>query len=260
MDIRFGPFQLDLAGHQLLRDGQRVHLPPKVYHLLCVLAEERPRALSRQELHARLWPGALVSDVNLACLVAELRTALGDWRRLVRTVHGFGYAFEGTETPAPGTRHEPPIAIAILPAQVLDADPVTASAAAELTDELITRLGATPGFAVLSLSAARAIAAEPLDLPRLARDRHVAYVVETSVRRDAAGIRVNVRLIDAPSSRTAWSERLLAAPGELADLQASLAGALVDAVHAARANGPRVDAAPSPGAGEADEEVAVGHA
>ena len=63
MDIRFGPFKLDLAGRQLLRDGQRVPLAPKVYHLLCVLAEERPRALSRQELHGRLWPGTFVSDV-----------------------------------------------------------------------------------------------------------------------------------------------------------------------------------------------------
>jgi DNA-binding winged helix-turn-helix (wHTH) protein len=96
--VSFGPFTLDGATHLLLRDPGRqpVHLTPKAYELLWVLVEERPKALSKTELHERLWPSTFVSEATLASLVGELRDALGERgreARYVRTVHGFGYAF-----------------------------------------------------------------------------------------------------------------------------------------------------------------------
>lgn len=272
MDIRFGPFQLDLAGRQLLRDGQRVPVAPKVYHLLCVLAEERPRALSRQELHARLWPGTFVSDVNLACLVAELRTALGEWRRLVRTVHRFGYAFDlplASGAPAGTARDGTRAVVLVLPVVALDGDVATTAAAAELTDELITRLGAVPWLSVLSLCAARMIAGEPPDLPSLARQRHVRFAVEASLRHDAGGLRVNARLIDAASSGSLWSDRLQTPASEWPDLHATLAGALIEAMLAAQPGAPEAALAMEPAGTAAarsgdletgEEEPTVGHA
>jgi DNA-binding winged helix-turn-helix (wHTH) protein len=74
-----------------------VHLSPKALDLLIVLIRERPRALSKAELHAHLWPNTFVSDASLAMLVAELRGALGETARhphCVRTVHRHGYAFQ----------------------------------------------------------------------------------------------------------------------------------------------------------------------
>lgn len=262
MNIRFGPFDLDLAGRQLRRDGQRVPLPPKVYQLLCILAEERPRALSRQELQSRLWPNTFVSDVNLACLVAELRTALGDWRRLLRTIHGFGYALDLPD-PAAGARPTNlALVVLVLPIVALAVEPPAVAAAAELTDELITRLGAAPGVSVLPLMVARTVARDSLELPKLALERHVSFVVEGSVRPDPAGLRVNARLFDAQSGMSVWSERLLAAPRQMADLHATLAGALLDAMRSARRR-PEVVLASSlagAGGGPADEDLDSGHA
>ncbi len=96
MRFRFANFTLDDGRRQLLAGEAPVHVSPKAYELLKVLLEQRPRALSKADLHDRLWPGTFVSDVNLAALVAELRAALGDpgrHGRFIRTVHGFGYAF-----------------------------------------------------------------------------------------------------------------------------------------------------------------------
>jgi len=103
MTWRFDAYVLDGERHQLLEDGAEVHLSPKAYDLLTVFLEARPRALSKADLHGRLWPNTFVSDANLASLVAELRAALGDGGRdgpFIRTVHAFGYAFaaEATET------------------------------------------------------------------------------------------------------------------------------------------------------------------
>jgi DNA-binding winged helix-turn-helix (wHTH) protein len=96
VNVRFGEFTLDLDARQLRGSNGELHLSPKAFELLKVLAENRPRALSKNELHEHLWPATFVSEVNLATLVAEIRDALGDDARkprFIRTAHRFGYAF-----------------------------------------------------------------------------------------------------------------------------------------------------------------------
>jgi FHA domain-containing protein len=75
-----------------------VHLSPKGLQFLELLLENRPRALSKSEIHEKLWPGTFVSDGTLTSLLAEVRSAIEDEAResrFVRTVHRFGYAFSG---------------------------------------------------------------------------------------------------------------------------------------------------------------------
>jgi len=101
VNVRFGEFTLDWDSRQLLRGGSPVHLSPKALELLRVLVESRPKAVSKAELHDRLWPATFVSDATLTSLVAELRGGIGDTARdarFVRTVHRFGYAFCGAAT------------------------------------------------------------------------------------------------------------------------------------------------------------------
>jgi DNA-binding winged helix-turn-helix (wHTH) protein len=94
--IRFGPFTLDLDTRQLTQDSREVHLAPKAFDLLAMLALDRPRVVSKQALMEGLWPGTFVAEANVSNLVSEIRDALGDRARtplFIRTVHGFGYAF-----------------------------------------------------------------------------------------------------------------------------------------------------------------------
>ena len=101
MQVHFGEFTIDTQRRQLRQDDAARHLSPKAFELLLLLLENRPRALSKAELHERLWPSTFVSDATLTSLVAEVRAALGERAahgRFVRTVHQFGYAFEGSAT------------------------------------------------------------------------------------------------------------------------------------------------------------------
>ena len=100
---RLGDAVFDDEARRLVRHGDDVHLSPKAFELLKFLIEQRPRAVSKSELHEHLWPSTFVSDVNLASLVAEVRSALGDSARnsrFVRTAQRFGYAFCGELAPA----------------------------------------------------------------------------------------------------------------------------------------------------------------
>ena len=96
--VRFGPFSLDAATRQLLRNGREVALSPKAFQLLLLLVTNHTRAISKQELQQSLWPSTFVLETNLASLVAEIRRALDDdaaKSQFVRTIHRFGYRFVG---------------------------------------------------------------------------------------------------------------------------------------------------------------------
>jgi DNA-binding winged helix-turn-helix (wHTH) protein len=101
MQVHFGEFTIDTESRQLRQGDTERHLSPKAFEFLRLLVENRPRALSKGELHERLWPSTFVSEATLTSLVAEVRAALRETAgrgRFVRTVHRFGYAFKGTAT------------------------------------------------------------------------------------------------------------------------------------------------------------------
>lgn len=95
MRVRFGDCVFDEEGRLLTRRGAAVDLTPKAFALLAALIEKRPRAIPKQELKDLLWPKTFVAETSLARVVSDLRRALGAEGRLVRTLHGFGYALSG---------------------------------------------------------------------------------------------------------------------------------------------------------------------
>ena len=108
MVLLFGDCRLDLDARLLFQGRREVHLSPKAFELLKLLAESRPRALSKAELIERVWPGVFVSDATLAKVVNQIRSGIADPAgdsRVVRTVHGYGYAFAAEavleDAPAP---------------------------------------------------------------------------------------------------------------------------------------------------------------
>lgn len=113
MRLRFGELTFDGGRRLLIRGPDAVRLSPKAFQLLELLLARRPDAVSKAEIQEVLWPRTFVSETNLPALVNEVRSALGDHARepeFVRTVHGYGYAFEApvrevrTDEPS-GYRH-----------------------------------------------------------------------------------------------------------------------------------------------------------
>jgi DNA-binding winged helix-turn-helix (wHTH) protein len=94
--VLFAGCDLDTDARRFVREGLEIHLSPKAFELLKTLVDSRPRALSKQELLDRIWPGTFVSDASLARAVSEIREAIGEHSRtdgFLQTVHGFGYRF-----------------------------------------------------------------------------------------------------------------------------------------------------------------------
>ena len=89
---------LDDGSRQLLRGAEELRLSPKAFDFLALLVKERPRVVTKTELHQKLWAGVFVSDASVAMVASEVRAALGESARAprrIRTAHGHGYAFQG---------------------------------------------------------------------------------------------------------------------------------------------------------------------
>ncbi len=94
--MRFDEFELDEANAQLTRAGQVLHLPPKAFSVLCVLAAQAGRLVRKDDLFDAVWGHKYVSDSVLKTAISQLRTVLADdaaQPRFIETVARLGYRF-----------------------------------------------------------------------------------------------------------------------------------------------------------------------
>lgn len=110
MPLAFRDLSFDAAARRVTRGGRDLKLTRKAFDLLAMLVERRPEAVSKDDIHARLWPDTYVAEITLHSLVSEIRRAIGEDAsdpQFIRTVHGFGYAFIADSATAemPATAH-----------------------------------------------------------------------------------------------------------------------------------------------------------
>jgi TolB-like protein/DNA-binding winged helix-turn-helix (wHTH) protein/rhodanese-related sulfurtransferase len=94
--LRFGRFLLEPARRLLSIDNQPVQLSSRAFDILALLAENRHRIVSKDEIFATVWRGVAVEDNNLAVQMSALRRALGEPPgdpKIILTIPGRGYRF-----------------------------------------------------------------------------------------------------------------------------------------------------------------------
>lgn len=93
---RFADFELNWETRVLSREGEPVALEPKVLEFIHYLLENRERAVGKDELAEKLWPGRFISDSVITQTVRKARHAVdddGERQAVIGTVRGFGYRF-----------------------------------------------------------------------------------------------------------------------------------------------------------------------
>ncbi len=135
---RFGDVEVNLAAHQVMRDGTELALEPKAFAVLAALLEQAGTALERDELLDRVWGHRHVTPGVLNRVIAQLRKALGDnaeHPRYIQTLHSLGYRLiaevervESRPEPEPSPPHiaSPPTSTAAADSAGV-ADPATGS-------------------------------------------------------------------------------------------------------------------------------------
>jgi DNA-binding winged helix-turn-helix (wHTH) protein/TolB-like protein len=108
--LKVAGFVVDFTQEALLDDaGRPVELRPQAFQVLRHLALNVGRLVTKDELMAAVWPGAVVTDDSLVQAIGDVRRALCDsGHRVVKTVPRRGYLLvaSATSTQAP-ERHAP---------------------------------------------------------------------------------------------------------------------------------------------------------
>jgi DNA-binding winged helix-turn-helix (wHTH) protein len=102
-------FEIDLEREELRTlAGERVHLRPRSFAVLRLLATNAGRLVTKDEILERVWDDAVVAEEALTQCIADIRRALGDAeRKVVRTIPRRGYLL--VTEPAPEARGPAPL-------------------------------------------------------------------------------------------------------------------------------------------------------
>ena len=229
VSYEFGPFRLYASERLLLRDGQPVPLPPKVFDTLLTLIENSGRLLEKDALMARLWPDTFVEEATLARNISDLRKALGEStgeQKFIETVPKRGYRFTAEvkcnrleEATVIVKRH---FRSRLVLEEHLDADagvtsiavlpfrPITAEGRDEylelgIADALITRLSNVSQIVVRPTSSVRKYIGVEQESAQAGRDLRVGHVLDGSIQRAADRIRVTAQLVSVEDGRSLWA-------------------------------------------------------
>ncbi|HET6726023.1 MAG TPA: winged helix-turn-helix domain-containing protein [Gammaproteobacteria bacterium] len=104
-----------------------------------------------------------------------------------------------------GTGSDADRSVAVLPFENLSGNPANRYFADGVQEEILTRLAHVSDLKVISRTSVRHYRSAPKDLPTIAAQLGVAYVLEGSVQRVGDQVRINVQLINAHSDTHLWA-------------------------------------------------------
>jgi TolB-like protein/class 3 adenylate cyclase/Tfp pilus assembly protein PilF len=126
----------------------------------------------------------------------------------------------------------PEKSIAVLPFENLSRDPDNAYFATGIQDEILTRLAKIADLKVISRTSTQHYKSTPENLPEIARQLGVAYILEGSVQKSGDAVRVNVQLIKAANDFHLWAESFDRKLTDIFSVESDVAKAIADQLRA----------------------------
>jgi TolB-like protein/tetratricopeptide (TPR) repeat protein len=241
----FGPFRLDADAGILFRETEPTGLGQRAVALLCALIERAGTPVSKDALVEAAWPGLAVEDSNLTVQIAALRRVFEEvaggasW---IETLPRRGYRYVGPSVEAGSppveadARTSPALAlpdkpsVAVLPFSNLSGDPEQEYFADGMVEDIITGLSRINWLFVIARNSTLIYKGRAVDARQVGRELGVRYVLEGSVRKTGAKVRITGQLIDASTGVHVWAERYDRQSEDIFALQDEIALSVVGAI------------------------------
>ena len=246
MRYLFEDLELDTDKRELSRGLETVLIAPQVFDLLVYLIRNREHVTSKDDLIAAVWGRRVVTDAALATRLNAARAAIGDSgseQRLIKTLQRKGVRFVGTVLEVDGgvgaiaanaaamrcpSPDKP--TIAVLPFQNLSDDSGQDYFADGLVEDIITALSRFRSLFVIARQSSFTYKGKTIDIKQVGRELGVRYVLEGSVRRAGARLRVSGQLIDAVTAAHVWADRFDGTLDDMFELQDKVTRQVVGAI------------------------------
>lgn len=269
MRYQFNGFEIDTLQFKLFCAGKAVAIEPKDFDLIVYLIKNRHRAVTRDEIFDSIWHGQVVSDSALSNHIKSIRKILGDngdEQRVISTIRGRGYQFiASTEElsdkdlsilqTAPSIKFTckvvvvillllivglmfsnieapkiKPNSIAVLPFVNLGGDVDSEYFSDSVSEEILNALSHVAGLYVISRSSSFYFKGKEIDVPSVAEQLGVAYVLEGSVRKSEPKVRITVQLIEAKNDRQIWGATFNRDLADISAVHTEISAAIVAAL------------------------------
>jgi len=279
--FKFGEYTVyPLEGRLVSADKER-RLTPRAMDVLVYLAERAPAVVERDSLLQDLWGGRAQSDEPLNKVISELRRALEDDAArpaYIQTITKRGYQVLVATTPLEADEpiRKPPArlllatgivavvafvlfvfvgrgmdevagtgnpTIAVLPFVDMSEAGDQEYFSDGISEELLNLLTRSPDLNVISRTSAFSYKNKDISIPVVARELGASHVLEGSVRKSGAQIRITAQLIDARRDTHIWSETYDRTLDDIFMVQDEIAAEVVEQLEInLREDAPSVDA------------------
>jgi eukaryotic-like serine/threonine-protein kinase len=125
---------------------------------------------------------------------------------------------------------QPEKSIIVLPFENISPDPEQDYFCDGMTEELISGLSKIHSLGVISRTSSMMFKGTKKDIPAIAREVHVRYVLEGSVRKAGHNLRITAQLIDAANDTHLWAEKYGGTLDDVFDIQEKVSQSIVDAL------------------------------
>jgi adenylate cyclase len=122
------------------------------------------------------------------------------------------------------------VSICVLPFANMSGDPEQEYFSDGISEDIITDLSKVGALSVVSRNTAFSYKAKHVDIGQVARQMHVSYVLEGSVRKSGNRVRITAQLIDGASDSHVWAERYDRDLNDIFALQDEISEAIVGAL------------------------------
>jgi TolB-like protein/Tfp pilus assembly protein PilF len=230
----FGEYRLEAQSRMLFRGDDHVPLPPKVAELLLALVQAAGRALTREELLQRLWPGTVVEEGSLTSHVSLLRKALGEGpkaQEFIETLPKRGYRFVGSVKRLASGMDDSGVdrtLLVVLPFENLSAGERYDYFSDGLTEEMITELArlSPERLGVIARTSAMQFKSTTKGIAEIGNELRVSHVLEGSVRREGERMRITAQLIRVSDETHLWAQSYERGRQDVLEVQAEVARAV----------------------------------
>ena len=126
----------------------------------------------------------------------------------------------------------PEKSVAVLPFENLSSDKENAFFAQGIQDEIITTLSKISGLRVISRTSTASYKSKPENLPDIARELHVANILEGSVQKSGDRVHINVQFIQAENDAHLWAQSYDRQLTDMFSVEAEVAKSIADSLSA----------------------------
>ncbi|AWM07696.1 winged helix-turn-helix domain-containing protein [Bradyrhizobium symbiodeficiens] len=243
--LEFGPFRIDVDAGILFHGAEPTPLGQRAVLLLALLVRRGGAPVSKDALIEAAWPALAIEESNLTVQIAAVRrimAAISGEAGWIETLPRRGYRYIGpaatTLDPdcATAAREQPPLplpdrpSIAVLPFANLSGDAEQDYFADGMVDDIITGLSRINWLFVIARNSTFIYKGAAVDVKQIGRELGVRYVLEGSVRKTGAMVRITGQLIDASTGMHVWADRYDRRSEDVFALQDDIALSVVGAI------------------------------